>query len=131
MASKLATLRKRRVSRSQRAIVNNAAIANCILGPLHASVCEVCHDGTTAHALRFATGLPKRTVDSVVHSLLKYKLLSAKGPRLFWVTHTPHVIKKIFGAKRAPGFMVYPSLASKVQAGRSRYFKRRKKPNKK
>ena len=129
--SKVATLRKRRVSHSQRAIVNNAAVANCILGPLHASVCEVCHHGTTAHALRFETGLPKRTVDSVVHSLLKYKLLVAQGPRLYWVTHSPDAVKKIFGAKRAASFMVYPSMASKVQASRSRYFKRRKKPDKK
>lgn len=99
-------------------VPDNCAIAGALFGPLHAYVCQYAQ-GVTPYYIRFAAGLPKRTVDAALETLVSADLVTARGLRYYHATVPYARVVAAFG-RRAPALVVYTGIPAPRRRRRRR-----------
>ena len=124
MASKtVAHRRKLLITRATKAkqarIADPIALAGALYGPVHSYVCQFCN-GATPYHISHESKLPKRTVDSVVTSLIQSDIIQFRGLKVYYAKIPLKRVTQTFG-KRAAALMVYGGIPKPRKTKRRRY----------
>jgi len=108
-----------------RPVVDNAAVAHALFGPIHSLVAQLAHH-RTAYAITHQCNLDKRAVDSAVAGLLEFGLLRIDGVVLSRASLRVSDVYQCFGKKFGAHLVVWPDVAK--ASARARHRRRQPQP---